>query len=117
MPDFQTLNTRTEGAVLFSEISCPPMNLLGTALVADLVMGRARALEVIASADDSMPGWLTLRLDQSGASRSGTRPARGRARTLDRALSARRAAYAQRASSRDHAGSRSGFPERLKTIR
>jgi enoyl-CoA hydratase/carnithine racemase len=37
MPDFQALNTRTEGNVLFAEINCPPMNLLGTALVADLV--------------------------------------------------------------------------------
>jgi hypothetical protein len=37
MPDFQTLNTRTEGAVLFAEINSPPMNLLGTALVTDLV--------------------------------------------------------------------------------
>jgi enoyl-CoA hydratase/carnithine racemase len=33
----ETLNVRTEGAVLFAEISAPPMNLLGPALVRDLV--------------------------------------------------------------------------------
>ena len=35
--DFDTLRVRTEGAVLFAEISAPPMNLLGTELVRDLV--------------------------------------------------------------------------------
>ena len=45
MPDFQTLNTHTEGAVLFAEINSPPMNLLGTALghrscVADRASGQ-----------------------------------------------------------------------------
>ena len=34
---FETLNVRQEGAVLFVEISAPPMNLLGPALVRDLV--------------------------------------------------------------------------------
>ena len=34
---FETLRVRTEGAVLFAEISAPPMNLLGTELVRDLV--------------------------------------------------------------------------------
>jgi enoyl-CoA hydratase/carnithine racemase len=35
--DFETLRVRTEGAVLFAAISAPPMNLLGTELVRDLV--------------------------------------------------------------------------------
>jgi enoyl-CoA hydratase/carnithine racemase len=34
---FETLNVRSEGAVLFVEISAPPMNLLGPDLVRDLV--------------------------------------------------------------------------------
>src|SRR2546426_4010944 len=34
---FETVNVRQEGAVLFVEISAPPMNLLGPALVRDLV--------------------------------------------------------------------------------
>lgn len=34
---FETLNVRNEGAVLFAEISAPPMNLLGPELVRDLV--------------------------------------------------------------------------------
>jgi enoyl-CoA hydratase/carnithine racemase len=34
---FETLNVQDEGAVLFAEIDAPPMNLLGTALVRDLV--------------------------------------------------------------------------------
>ncbi len=33
----ETLNVRTEGAVLFAEIAAPPMNLLGPGLVRDLV--------------------------------------------------------------------------------
>jgi hypothetical protein len=35
--DFETLNVRNEGAVLFVEIAAPPMNLLGPELVRDLV--------------------------------------------------------------------------------
>jgi enoyl-CoA hydratase/carnithine racemase len=35
--DFETLRIRTEGAVMFADISAPPMNLLGTELVRDLV--------------------------------------------------------------------------------
>ena len=35
--DFETLRVRTEGAVSFADISAPPMNLLGTELVRDLV--------------------------------------------------------------------------------
>jgi len=35
--DFETLRVRTEEAVLFVDISAPPMNLLGTELVRDLV--------------------------------------------------------------------------------
>jgi enoyl-CoA hydratase/carnithine racemase len=35
--DFETLKVRTEAAVLFAEIAAPPMNLLGPALVHDLV--------------------------------------------------------------------------------
>jgi len=35
--DFDTLRVRTEGAVLFADIAAPPMNLLGTELVRDLV--------------------------------------------------------------------------------
>ncbi len=34
---FKTITVRTEGAVLFAEISAPPMNLLGPELVCDLV--------------------------------------------------------------------------------
>jgi len=34
---FETLNVRNEGAVLFVEISAPPMNLNGPELVRDLV--------------------------------------------------------------------------------
>jgi enoyl-CoA hydratase/carnithine racemase len=34
---FETLNVRKEGAVLFADIAAPPMNLLGPALVRDLV--------------------------------------------------------------------------------
>src|ERR1700750_958042 len=34
---FKTLIVRKEGAVLFAEIAAPPMNLLGPALVRDLV--------------------------------------------------------------------------------
>jgi enoyl-CoA hydratase/carnithine racemase len=36
-PKFQTLKTRSEGAVLFAEIDSPPINLIGPALVTDLV--------------------------------------------------------------------------------
>src|ERR1700752_1526522 len=35
--DFETLRVRTDGAVVFADISAPPMNLLGTELVRDLV--------------------------------------------------------------------------------
>lgn len=35
--DLETLKVRKEGAVLFADISAPPMNLLGTELVRDLV--------------------------------------------------------------------------------
>jgi len=35
--DFETLIVRKEGAVLFAEIAAPPMNLLGSELVRDLV--------------------------------------------------------------------------------
>jgi enoyl-CoA hydratase/carnithine racemase len=37
MPVFETLSVRREGAVLFAAIAAPPMNLLGPALVRDLV--------------------------------------------------------------------------------
>jgi len=37
---FETLTVRGEGAVLLAEISAPPMNLLGPALVRDLVQTR-----------------------------------------------------------------------------
>ena len=37
MPEFQTLKIRTEGAVLFAEIDSPPINMIGPALVTDLV--------------------------------------------------------------------------------
>src|SRR5262245_20069923 len=37
MVELETLKLRREGAVLFAEISAPPMNLLGTELVRDLV--------------------------------------------------------------------------------
>jgi enoyl-CoA hydratase/carnithine racemase len=35
--DFDTLRIRQESAVLFADITAPPMNLLGTELVRDLV--------------------------------------------------------------------------------
>jgi enoyl-CoA hydratase/carnithine racemase len=41
--DFETLRVRTEGAVVFADISAPPMNLLATELVRDLVSLIARA--------------------------------------------------------------------------
>ncbi len=44
---FETLKVRQEGAVLFADIAAPPMNLLGTELVRDLV-----ALIQTAEADD-----------------------------------------------------------------
>ena len=34
---FETLKVRREGGVLFADIAAPPMNLLGPALVRDLV--------------------------------------------------------------------------------
>jgi enoyl-CoA hydratase/carnithine racemase len=46
---FETLTVRTEGAVLFADISAPPMNLLGPELVRDLV-----ALIQRAEADDAV---------------------------------------------------------------
>jgi enoyl-CoA hydratase/carnithine racemase len=56
--DFETLKVRQEQAVLFADISAPPMNLLGTELVRDLVslIQRAEAdaaiqVLVFASAD------------------------------------------------------------------
>jgi enoyl-CoA hydratase/carnithine racemase len=46
--DFETLRVRQEGAVLFADIATPPMNLLGTELVRDLVslIQRAEADDV-----------------------------------------------------------------------
>jgi len=35
--EFETLSVRREGAVLFADIAAPPMNLLGTELLRDLV--------------------------------------------------------------------------------
>src|SRR5262245_8796773 len=56
--DLETLRVRQEGAILFADIAAPPMNLLGTELVRDLVslMQRAEAdnalqVLVFASAD------------------------------------------------------------------
>src|SRR6201988_4377634 len=46
---FETLVVREEGAVLFAEISAPPMNLLGPELVRDLV-----SLIQHAEADDAV---------------------------------------------------------------
>lgn len=46
---FQRLNVRREGAVLFAEISAPPMNVLGPELVSDLV-----SLIQYAEADDAV---------------------------------------------------------------
>ena len=48
-PVYETLTVRTEGAVLFADISAPPMNLLGPELVRDLV-----ALIQRAEADDAV---------------------------------------------------------------
>src|SRR5882672_3815181 len=41
--NFDTLTVRQEGAVLFASISAPPMNLLGTELIRDLVSFIQRA--------------------------------------------------------------------------
>ena len=50
--EFETLDVRQEGAVLFLRRSrAPPMNLLGTELVRDLVSLIQRA-----EADDGVPG-------------------------------------------------------------
>ena len=49
--DFETLKVRREGAVLFVEISAPPMNLMGPELIRDLV-----SLIQQAEADDSCSG-------------------------------------------------------------
>ena len=46
---FKTLNVKRDGAVLFAEISAPPMNLLGPELVEDLV-----SLIQQAEADDAV---------------------------------------------------------------
>jgi len=46
---FETLKVRTEGGVLFADIAAPPMNLLGPALVRDLVSLIQRA-----EADDTV---------------------------------------------------------------
>jgi enoyl-CoA hydratase/carnithine racemase len=46
---YETLNVRNEGAVLFTEIAAPPMNLLGPDLVRDLV-----SLIQSAEADDAV---------------------------------------------------------------
>jgi len=46
---FETLKLRREGAVLFAEIAAPPMNLIGPALVRDLV-----SLIQEAEADDAV---------------------------------------------------------------
>jgi enoyl-CoA hydratase/carnithine racemase len=46
--NFETLNVRNEGAVLFVEIAAPPMNLLGPELVRDLV-----SLIIAAEADET----------------------------------------------------------------
>ena len=46
---FETLNVRNQGAVLFVEISAPPMNLEGPELVRDLV-----SLIQQAEADDTV---------------------------------------------------------------
>jgi enoyl-CoA hydratase/carnithine racemase len=48
-PSFETLRVRVEGAVLFVDIAAPPMNLLGPALVRDVV-----SLLLWAEADDAL---------------------------------------------------------------
>jgi enoyl-CoA hydratase/carnithine racemase len=70
MDELETVKARAERGVLFAEISAPPMNLIGPALLPDLVtliqqaeaddsiqvvarlVGRARALEIVLSAED-----------------------------------------------------------------
>jgi enoyl-CoA hydratase/carnithine racemase len=58
MPQFQTLKTRSEKSVLFVEIDSPPLNLIGPALVSDLVVlieeldrGDTHRVVVFSSAD------------------------------------------------------------------
>jgi 1,4-dihydroxy-2-naphthoyl-CoA synthase len=63
---FETLKVHKEGAVLFADIAAPPMNLLGPALVRDLVslmqQAEADAVQVLVftSAD---PGYFIARVD------------------------------------------------------
>jgi hypothetical protein len=77
MDELETIKTRAERGVLFAEISAPPMNLIGPALVRDLVtliqqaeaddsiqvlarlVGRARALEIVLGAEDYPRTWLS----------------------------------------------------------
>ena len=47
--EFETLKVRREGGVLFADIAAPPMNLLGTELIRDLVSLIQRA-----EADDAV---------------------------------------------------------------
>jgi enoyl-CoA hydratase/carnithine racemase len=47
--NFETLDTKREGTVLFVEIAAPPMNLLGPELVRDLV-----SLIQLSEADDAL---------------------------------------------------------------
>jgi enoyl-CoA hydratase/carnithine racemase len=64
---FETLAVRQEGAVLFVEIAAPPMNLLGPALVRDLV-----SLIQQAEADEARLS------DTSGGARPGASAGRAR---------------------------------------
>ena len=47
--DFETIKARQDAAVLFADIAAPPMNLLGPALVRDLVslIQRAEAHDTV----------------------------------------------------------------------
>ena len=76
--DFETLRVRQEGSVLFADISAPPMNLLGTELVRDLVLLIQRAegdgachVLVFASAD---PDYFISHVDVTRISEYRNRP-------------------------------------------
>ena len=47
---FETLTVCKEGAVLFAEIAAPPINLLGTELVRDLVSVGVKTFSVVTTA-------------------------------------------------------------------
>ena len=81
------------------------------------VMGRARALEVLLSADDTTRTRRALRLDQPGAAGRHARGVRRGARAPDRRISGRRPCRGQGARQLDLARAGGGLPPRLGPVR